>query len=185
MLIQVYHYHQDMTMKTPIGGSAKDSSKNMTVAIWNSNSDADFSHKNSPTSWTIAQEERRRPEKDSGQQDTQQETDNDVKYLYLMPLVIPFWDWDFILQSFCHLSIQNSVLFEYQMFKPLFQFRSKSLKQNPELMCKIFPRVSLILEWMASSHLKKKIGISEQAWGWGSARRTLSSIIPRKYHAYH
>lgn len=51
-------------------------------------------------------------------------------------------------------------------------------------MGKFLPRVSLILEWKASSYLKKISGISEQAWEGGVSKESFPSIIPRKYHAY-
>lgn len=64
----------DKTVITPEGGSAKDASQKLMVTVWNSNSDADFSRKTTPTSWTIAHKERRRLEKESREQETQQET---------------------------------------------------------------------------------------------------------------
>ena len=96
----------DMTVITPEGGSAKDASQNVMLTVWNSNSDADFSCKTTPTSWTITHEERRRLEKENRR--------HSRKQLWCKILVSdasghPFWSshWQV---SLC-LCVQSFVLF--------------------------------------------------------------------------
>lgn len=86
MTVQVYHYYPDMAVNTIAGGYAKDSSQNLTATIGNSNSDADFifqTNSNITDHCTERKKEAREREPTAG-------NIYDVKYLYPVPLVIPF-----------------------------------------------------------------------------------------------